>query len=124
MAYGRQTMMDALRSAGDKLLNFDDRYAKALERGLPTNPNVVQGFGGMRRAIPIREMNPFTSDDRLIDSAFLAANVASRYALPAGAVTLAGKGLYDLTQGLYAAASATPVFGGPEDGAQPDQLPL
>ena len=117
-------IMDNLRKAGTAFLDMDERYANALEAKLPTSPNVVQGFGGMGRAIPVREMNPLTSDDRLVDSAFLAANLASRYALPAGGVTLAGKGLYDLTQGLYAAASATPVFGGPEDGAQPGQLPL
>jgi hypothetical protein len=78
----------------------------------------------MGRAMPLRDINPITSDLKLEDSALLAANIGSRYLLPAGGVTLAGKGLYDLTQGLYAAASATPVFGGPEDGAQPGQLPL
>ena len=119
-------IMDNLRKAGTAFLDMNEKYANALEEQAKKVefPNAVQGFGAMGRAIPVREMNPLTSDDRLVDSAFLAANLASRYALPAGGVTLAGKGLYDLTQGLYASASATPVFGGPEDGAQPGQLPL
>ena len=130
MAYGRQMVMDNLRKAGTAFLDMDEKYANALEAKLPKEPsnNVIlgsiQAIGGLSRAVPVREMNPLTSDNRLVDSAFLAANLASRYALPAGGVTLAGKGLYDLTQGLYASASATPVFGGPEDGAQPGQLPL
>ncbi len=32
-----------------------------------------------------------------MDAGVFSANVASRYLLPAGGVTLAGKGLYDLT---------------------------
>lgn len=39
-----------------------------------------------------------------------AANIASRYALPAGGVMLAGKGLADLTNGLYDAASEQPIL--------------
>jgi hypothetical protein len=144
MAYGRQMIMDNLRKAGTAFLDMDERYAKALEDRLPVNPNPVQGFGGLGRVVPIREHRgviPVGSDyefrgghgpkefknhikERMFDHAILGANIASRYALPAGGVTLAGKGLYDLTQGLYASASATPVFGGPEDGAQPGQLPL
>ena len=100
MMYGRQTVMDGLRKAGNAFLDMDERYAKAIEDRLPSNPNVVQGFGGFGSAIPIREMNPFAADsmkDGLIDGAVLGANVASRYLLPAGGVTLAGKGLYDMT---------------------------
>ena len=117
MAYGRQYMMDGLRKAGNAFLDMDERYAKALEDRLPSNPNVVQGFGGFGRAVPIREMNPFAAESRndmLIDSAVLGANVASRYLLPAGGVTLAGKGLYDLTIG----------FGSEADETQPSQLAL
>ena len=36
--------------------------------------------------------------EKAVGYAAVGANVASRYALPAGGVTLAGKGLYDLTQ--------------------------
>ena len=130
MAYGRKMVMDNLRKAGTAFLDMDERYANAVADKLLSNvsPNIVlgsiQGYGGMGSSIPLRQMNPLTSDNRLVDGTYLAANLASRYALPAGGVTLAGKGLYDLTQGLYASASATPVFGGPEDGAQPGQLPL
>lgn len=117
MTYGRQVIMDGLRKAGTAFLDMDERYAKAIEDRLPSNPNVVQGFGGFGSAIPIREMNPFAAESRkdmLIDSAVLGANVASRYLLPAGGVTLAGKGLYDLTIG----------FGGAADEPQPSQIVL
>ena len=130
MAYGRQMVMDNLRKAGTAFLDMDERYANAVADKVLNNvsPNIVlgsiQGYGGMGSSIPLRQMNLKTSDNKLVDGAYLTANLASRYALPAGGVTLAGKGLYDLTQGLYASASATPVFGGPEDGAQPGQLPL
>ena len=127
MTYGRQSIMNGLRKAGQTLLDMDERYAKAIEDRLPQNPNVVQGFGGFGSAIPIREIHPFANEktaDKFIDAGILGANIASRYLLPAGGVTLAGKGLYDLSQGLYAVADATPVFGGPEDGQQPGQLPL
>tara|TARA_R110002012_G_scaffold50126_2_gene129832 strand:- start:3382 stop:3789 length:408 start_codon:yes stop_codon:yes gene_type:complete len=134
MAYGRQVIMDGLRKAGTAFLDMDERYAKAFEDGLPTNPNVVQGFGGMGRSIPLRDHKgyfPVGSDyefkgghgpkepghyrrERIADNVILAANIASRYLLPAGGVTLAGKGLYDLTVG----------FGNEADETQPSQLPL
>ena len=44
----------------------------------------------------------------------MGANIASRYALPAGGVTLAGKGLYDLTA----------AFGNEADYQEPGQMPL
>ena len=37
-------------------------------------------------------------------------NVASRYALPAGAAMLGAKGVGDITGGLYDAASEQPIF--------------
>lgn len=117
MAYGRQYIMDGLRKAGNAFLDMDERYANAIEDRLPSNPNVVQGFAGFGSAIPIREMNPFAAESRkdmFIDSAVLGANIASRYLLPAGGVTLAGKGLYDLTIG----------FGGEADQQEPSQLVL
>ena len=147
MNYGRQSMMDALRSAKDRLLSFDEKYANAIfDRTGGQNvmdSGLVNHVGMISRALPFKESDryfatspyearggygPRDKDSQRmgsrIDKGLIAANVASRYLLPAGGVTLAGKGLYDLTQGLYAAASATPVFGGPEDGAQPGQLPL
>jgi hypothetical protein len=143
----RERIMNGLRNAGDKLLNFDERYANAIFDGTGgqkvMDDGIVNHIGMISRALPFKESDryfptspyearggygPRDEDSQRIgsriDKGLIAANVASRYLLPAGGVTLAGKGLYDLTQGLYAAASATPVFGGPEDGAQPGQLPL
>lgn len=51
---------------------------------------------------------------RAVGTGVFAANLASRYLLPAGGITLAGKGLYDLTT----------QFGAIADQQQPSELPL
>jgi hypothetical protein len=134
MKYGRQTIMDGLRKAGNAFLDMDERYAKALEDRLPDNPSIIQGLGGLGRVVPIRDHKgviPVYTDyemkggigprdprahrrENLHDNVILGANIASRYLLPAGGVTLAGKGLYDLTVG----------FGGEADQQEPSQLVL
>ena len=50
----------------------------------------------------------------MVDAGLFATNVASRYMLPAGGITLAGKGLYDLTA----------AFGNGADYPEQGQLPL
>jgi hypothetical protein len=147
MAYGRQYMMDQLHRAGRALLDMDLKYANAIYDGtggdVARNKGLLSHLGLLGRALPFSETPRYfnTSEyealggfgprdaqsqrfGRAMDAGLMGANFASRYLLPAGGVTLAGKGIYDLTQGLYATASATPMFGGPEDGAQPGQLPL
>ena len=91
-----------LRKAGDAIMDFDASYAKAV------SPDAMKdSFAYATRGIPLRDFGDIdvSKADGLLDkvvtyggSAGLAAtNIASRYALPAGGITLAGKGLYDLT---------------------------
>ena len=118
-----------IRKAGDKLkagaksaaqgLNeLDQRYADSLYK------DGMSDFGQVTRTIPLSSVpgHTVTPDSSPInkrigaatDVAIGAANVASRYALPAGGVTLAGKGLLDLTA----------QFGGKADQQEDNQLPL
>ena len=113
-------VMDALRTGGDKFLDFDDKYARAV--GEFGNDSVAaKGF----RGTPIREMadnfkqngagfygNDFVGDTYMNSMLYggTAANLLSRYALPAGGAVLAAKGLADLTQGLYDTASDQPIL--------------
>ena len=140
MSYGRQTIMDAIRMAGSKLNQMDTAYADALvPREIGTSGSLmdlVNGFGAYGRAIPLSQVKgsipagidaeyfsiggvgPRSQLDAraqgYMDAAVMGANIASRYALPAGGVTLAGKGLYDLTA----------AFGNEGDYPEQGQLPL
>ena len=69
----------------------------------------------MGRAVPLADIykkDPTAQADSFVekmglhamDAAVMTANVASRYALPAGGVTLAGKALIDLTAAYGGAA--------------------
>ena len=140
MSYGRQTIMDAIRMAGSKLNQIDTAYADALvPKNLDQPQNmmdIVNAFGLYGRALPLSDVKgaipagfdapyrsiggqgPITAADARVqsymDAAIMGANIASRYALPAGGVTLAGKGLYDLTA----------AFGNEADYQEPGQMPL
>ena len=119
MAYGRQAIMDGLRMAGQKLNDMDIAYALALEKQAGDPKGYVQGMGLYGRAVPLSQsqgaiaVNPYEAlggigphtrsearTARMYDTAVLGANIASRYALPAGGVTLAGVGLNDLIAAL------------------------
>lgn len=118
MAYGREM----LRKAGRAFLDFDEKYADML-----FNPAKQNQFAQGTRGLPLREVPGYTpvtdgagnvmpsnARSQLIDMAYGAANVGVRYALPAAGVTLAGKGLYDLTA----------MFGNGADYPGQDTLPL
>lgn len=126
MSYGRKTMMDGLRKAGSmlqsggkKLLDLDEAYAQKVGESIDARR---QPLAEMTRAVPIKHLlAPSTASNKLelaMDMALVgtagSANLAARYALPAGGVTLAGKALYDLTT----------QFGGVADQPQPNQLTL
>ena len=102
----RKGMMDNLRKAGDAvgrfakgqvkelgkdIREFDDAYAAKVRD--VTNPilHPTSGF-------PVTYAPVGTMAEKAIGYAAIGANVASRYALPAGGVTLAGVALNDLTQ--------------------------
>ena len=119
----------SIRKAGDKLkagakraaqgLNeLDQRYADSLYS------DNLGAFGSMTRTLPLSSIpgNTIRKDNSkttktvagIMDGGLMTANVASRYALPAGGVTLAGKGLLDLTA----------QFGSKADEQEENQLPL
>ena len=103
----RKGLMDNLRKAGDAvgrfakgqveelgrdIRKFDDAYA-AKVGDLTDNP-----FVKMTSGFPVTYAPAGTMQEKAVGYGILGANAAARYALPAGGVTLAGKGLYDLTQ--------------------------
>ncbi len=103
MAYGREM----LRKAGSMMLDADEAYADALN--FPGYNASMQ----MGHAIPLRDMGDVVQvGDSAMHKAIGAvahgglatANVAARYGLPLGGLTLAGKGLMDLT-GMFAGST-------------------
>ena len=103
-------VMNALRTGGEKFLDFDEKYAHSAGR-FGDDSNVAKAM----RGAPIRDLignhqqhGPgFYGNGAAFDIPMngmlyggTAANLLSRYALPAGGVTLAGKGLYDIAAGL------------------------
>ena len=81
-----------LRRAGEAIRSFDDAYA-AKVGDLTDNP-----FVKMTSGFPVTYAPAGTMKEKAVGYGILGANVASRYALPAGGVTLAGVALNDLTQ--------------------------
>lgn len=121
MNYGRQTMMDALRKAGDRLNGFDDRVQAAARYQL----------GERDGRFPEGQVGPFQLGKTMLGDIIHAdrseytndwqgktALFGSR-ALQAGGLTAAGAGLVNLTGAIY-----NQTFGGEADGSQPGQLPL
>jgi len=113
-------MREQLRKAGQYLLDKDRQYAEAVGKHIDPNK---QPIAEMTRAVPIGDIfrNPMQADSQVeklmgvgMDAAVLSANVASRYALPAGGVTLAGAAIIDLTA----------QFGGGADFPEEQQLTL
>ena len=93
--------MQQLRKAGQALGDMDKSYTDAVRK--------VPAFNNPMSGVPLNEMYKYPNEgenwkERAIVDAmtvgFIGTNVASRYALPAGGLTLAGKGLYDLTAGM------------------------
>ena len=115
MAYG----MQQLRKAGKALQGFDTAYADRVRKGMggeKDSPMKVM-LGGQPLS-SIRYEGAESLTDHLQGSAFVAGvgatNVGYRYGLPAAGLTLAGKGLLDLTA----------QFGNAADYQEPGQLSL
>ena len=105
-----------------KFLDMDEAYANAV-RSQTLFPMDSRSPRNTLEGAPLREIgrqfreNPDglnTRDNYLDKGLHLASNMAVRYGLPAAGVTLAGKGLYDLTV----------AFGGGADYQEQGQLPL
>lgn len=120
MAYGRKMAGSAL----NKLAEMDASYAKAIDDrfGLsdPKRTSPLKAMQGMTSAVPIRDIvnNPYQEDrskmtrgeramDMGMDAAVLTSNLAARYGLPAGGVTLAGIGLYEAGQAMVGLSQQT-----------------
>ena len=107
-------ILEMLRAGGKGLENMDNRYADAVYERFGNGGSQTQAIinAGSNTGI----MNILRQDAGGIPALMAAkyggaaANVASRYALPAGGVMLAGKGLADLTNGLYDVASEQPIL--------------
>jgi hypothetical protein len=105
----RERIIQSLRKAGQQIGDLDAKYAQAVDDrfGLSApGAGMAKNMVGLTSAAPIRDVfapgQADTAAEKAIlmgmDAGVLATNVAARYALPAAGVTLAGKGLYDLTQ--------------------------
>ena len=112
---------DKLKALGNKALDADQAYAKKI--GSTISKAKDAPFRHITTAVPPRDLDPRkgTADSQVekvmlagMDAAVGTANIATRYALPAGGVTLAGKGLYDLTT----------QFGSKADEPEDSTLPL
>ena len=115
-------MREFLRKAGKSLNDSDRAYANKL--GERIDPN-KRPFVGMTSTLPLQTIFDGIKEGRadsqaekvlgtVMDAGVLGANIASRYALPAGGITLAGKALMDLTA----------AFGGPADEPEPMTLSM
>ena len=118
-------IMDGLRKAGSAIQSVDDAYSAKIAgiyRG--SNPAVQTAAYLVGGAHPsFRKAEPDYRDgaskfERALGNAAVyaipAANAVSKYVLPTAGVTLAGKGLMDLTA----------MFGGTADEQQPQELRL
>jgi len=109
-------IMQMLRAGGQKLDNFDRGYVERIKQDAPN----ISKARGLTTQVPLGDVmaHEFVYGGNPQIDTYLngmvygsgAANLASRYALPAGGVMLAGKGLADLTNGLYDVASEQPIL--------------
>ena len=105
-------VLDMFQAGGRKLEAFDNSYADAVyDRigGKDANPLIGMTSSGSIMDI-LRQDAGGVPGMMAQKYGLAAANVGSRYALPAGATMLAAKGLADITGGLYDAASEQPIF--------------
>ena len=110
----RAQLMEMLQALGERIRKVDDAYAEKVRSAIiPVNPDgsvmsVARSVGGAMAGAPLTHGLPQVSADaglgeRAMAAAVPVTAVTARYALPAAGVTLAGKGLYDLSYALGAA---------------------
>ena len=111
MAYGRDTAMRGLRSAGEAIRSMDDVYsAKIAELYKDANPAVqAAAYMGGGAHPSLRKAQPEVGEgagrgERALASALEyaipAANAVPKYVLPAAGVTAAGHGLMEIANAL------------------------
>lgn len=115
----RKQLMDGLRKAGQKIKAFDDAYAERVGRDIGSDEEYP--LRKLLSASKVFEDPRIQSDSlreevlaHLMNAGITATNIGYRYGLPAAGVTLAGKGLYDMTA----------AFGNEADYPEQGQLPL
>jgi len=111
--------MQQLRKAGKAIQDFDAAYATRAEKdmgGAHKSPLKVMLGGSPLSSIGYDDAENIK--EHLMGAGFTAGvgatNIGYRYGLPAAGLTLAGKGLYDLTA----------AFGNSADYQEPGQLSL
>ena len=125
----KENKRDLRRRAGDALTSmlkgasdFDRAYANRIGKGINPHKEPLREMGSAIPLADIYKKDPSERADTRLDKVMLeglkasvmGANIASRYALPAGGVTLAGKALIDLTA----------AYGGPADQPEPMTLDM
>ena len=111
MAYGRDTAMRGLRSAGEAIRSMDDAYSKQIA-GLyeGANPAVQAASFMVGGAHPsLRKAQPEVGEGAgsgeralasVLEYAIPAANAVPKYIIPAAGVTAAGHGLMEVANAL------------------------
>ena len=110
------------RKAGKNIFEWlghkDEQYAETARKNFGEDRPLAMLLGGTPLNAGVGDIRADTLGDKALAYGMIggiyATNVGYRYGLPAAGVTLAGKGLYDLTNGFGTAADQ------PEQG----QLPL
>ena len=110
MRYKRETMRQRLNqmlsNLGSRLDSIDRAYVNQIQKGYDPHKNPLAGMTGgtvlsdIYRYPSQADSIPEHIVEQLMGAGILGANVASRYALPVGGVTLAGAGLMELAQML------------------------
>ena len=112
MNYGRETVGNALRKAGDALRDFDQAYSYAImDRYVDPNdpdPNQIKGMIGLfAGGTPVKlGYEPAPGNKDIMNKARVS-SAAAKYVLPAAGVTLAGKGLADIAGAIGQQTSGT-----------------
>ena len=102
--YGKEL----LRKAGQSMMDFDRRYADRAAKDMNAYATPMGGVRGMLGGNALADIAQGFEADTLkekmmgygMQAGMMATNAGYRYGLPAAGITLAGKGLYDLTMGL------------------------
>ena len=90
----REGIWNTARKAGESIRDFDTAYAQKIQDG--DAHAVVKLTAGVPLFHPYEGIKGPV--EQMAATGLKASSAAARYALPAAGVTLAGKGLYDLTQ--------------------------
>lgn len=108
MSYGRESIANGLRKAGQAIRNFDDAYSEKIrDMYSQDNTNPVVGSVGLLigGSVPsTRKLDTTPQDDSwqqktmatAMSYGLPAVSTVPKYVLPAAGVTLAGKGLIDI----------------------------